>query len=116
MIGKPSYSDIRNVDSENALSIINSITIKHKRPFESFFLDQNPVTIDFLKKCLKFNPYKRITVLEALNHPYVQQFHDESEEKVLDHPILIPIDDNNKLSIQKYREALYTDISLKKKE
>ena len=116
VLGKPSYEDIISIESENALSIINSIEIKHRKGFSSFFKDQNPVTIDFLKKCLEFNPKKRITVDECLKHPFVAQFHDPSEETVLSKPILIPIDDNNKLTLEKYREALYTDIYKKRKK
>ncbi len=116
VLGKPSYQDIKSIDSENALSIINSINIKNKRSFESFFKDQNPVTIDFLKKCLEFNPKKRISVEKALEHPFVAQFHDSGEEKEIGRAVLYPIDDNHKLSIDKYREALYNDIHQKKKE
>lgn len=32
--------------------------------------------IDLLKKLLRFNPTKRLTAEEALNHPYVARFHD----------------------------------------
>ena len=74
------------------------------------------MTIDFLRKCLKFDPTKRMTVDEALNHPYVQKFRKKETEKVLEVAVKIPIDDNNKLTTNKYREALYTDITMKKKE
>jgi mitogen-activated protein kinase 1/3 len=29
---------------------------------------------------LEFDPFKRITVEEALAHPYLAQYHDESDE------------------------------------
>ena len=41
-----------------------------------------------------------MTVEEGLEHPYVQNFHDVKEEKVLRKPILIPIDDNEKLTLE----------------
>lgn len=116
VLGKPSYQDISEIESENASSIIESITLKNRKPFESFFKDQTPQTLDFLQKCLEFNPAKRITIDEALAHPFVAQFREEKSELVLDHPIKIPIDDNQKLSIKEYREALYNDIIQKKKE
>lgn len=36
----------------------------------------NPLAIDLLDKCLTFNPRKRITVEEALAHPYLEPYHD----------------------------------------
>jgi len=116
VLGKPSYQDIAEIESENASSIIDSINIKHKKPFDSFFKDQNPHTIDFLQKCLEFNPAKRMTIDDALAHPFVAQFREPKTELVMDGPIKIPIDDNHKLSIKEYREALYNDIIQKKKE
>lgn len=38
------------------------------------------------------------------------------EEIVLDHVIQPPINDNKKLSLKEYREALYKDIAAKKRE
>lgn len=45
-------------------------------------LQQNakPLAIDLLEKCLTFSPKKRITVEEALAHPYLAPYHDESDE------------------------------------
>lgn len=36
--------------------------------------------IDLLKKLLMFDPSKRITVEEALNHPYLQALHCPEDE------------------------------------
>lgn len=116
VIGKPSSEDVKAINSQNAASIISSISIKNKRSFASFFKDTNPVTLDFLQRCLQFNPEKRMSIDEALAHPFVSSFRDEKEETVVLKPVQIQIDDNRKLSIKEYREALYNDIVQKKKE
>jgi len=46
----------------------------------------------------------------------VQEFHNPAEEHACSKPIEIPLNDHEKLSIQKYREALYSDINARKKE
>lgn len=63
--------------------------------------------MDLLRKLLVFNPKKRLTVEEALSHPYMQDFHDEAEEIRYDGVIQIAIDENTKYSIKEYREALH---------
>ena len=45
-----------------------------------FYLLANPLAIDLLNKLLEFDPAKRITVEEALAHPYLGAYHDEDDE------------------------------------
>lgn len=71
VLGKPSVPDIKAIESENALSIINSINIRYGKAFEQHFADKNPEVLNFLKRCLEFNPDKRMTVDEALAHSLV---------------------------------------------
>ena len=72
------------------------------------------VAIDLLLKLLQFNPKKRLTAEEALEHPYVADFHNPEEEILCDHKIDTPLDDDNKFSKEEYRQKLY-DIVLKRK-
>ena len=72
------------------------------------------VAIDLLLKLLQFNPKKRLTAIEALEHPYVADFHNPEEELLCDHKIDVPLDDDNKFSKDEYRQKLY-DIVLKRK-
>ena len=75
---------------------------------------QDEVVIDLLLKLLQFNPKKRLTAEEALEHPYVADFHNPEEEITCDHKIEIPLDDDNKFTKDEYRKKLY-DIVLKRK-
>ena len=63
---------------------------------------------------MQFNPKKRLTAEEALEHPYVADFHNPEEEILCDHKIDVPLDDDNKFSKEEYRQKLY-DIILKRK-
>ena len=65
---------------------------------------------------LTFNPKKRFDTEQSLGHVYVKDFRSPKEEIVCEKPIFINMDDNTKFTIKEYREALYADISKRKKE
>jgi len=69
-----------------------------------------------LGKCLQFNPQKRISCEEALEHPYLSEFHVPEEEFTCGRTIALSIDDNQEYSLSDFRNQVWEDILLKKKE
>lgn len=65
---------------------------------------------------LVYNPHKRLTVEQALEHPMFVEFKGSEKEDILSEPISIPFNDNKKLKMHDYREALYSGNITKKKE
>jgi len=56
---------------------------------------------------LQFNPDKRITINEALRHPYLAQFHNTKEEVTSKNIIIPPVSDNKKLNLKQYKQLIY---------
>ena len=54
---------------------------------------------DMLEKMLTFNPRKRMTVDELLNHEVVKAFHKPEEEITCDKIVTTSIDDNKKYTV-----------------
>ena len=63
-------------------AILNSLPGKQKYGFTQLFKGASKEALDFLRKTLEFNPSKRLTVEQALKHPFVRQFHNPAEELV----------------------------------
>jgi serine/threonine protein kinase len=40
----------------------------------------NPGAVDLIERMLVFDPFKRITVEQALSHPYLASLHDINDE------------------------------------
>lgn len=54
--------------------------MKKKVPLESLFPTADPLAIDLLEKMLAFDPADRITVIDALAHPYLESYHEIGDE------------------------------------
>jgi len=116
LVGKPKSEDVEAIDSPHAETILNSLSGIKKKSFHQFFGEITDDAMDLLKKLLTFNPENRITVEEALKHPYVIQFSNPEEEILADHAIEVPLNDFIKLSTKEYRDAIYSHIAKKKRE
>ena len=116
VLGKPSESDLHGLNLESTMNIINSIKLRKEKSFSEYFKTEDRVTLDFLQKTLAFDHRKRMTIEEALEHPFLENFKESGEYKVLEKTVEIPIDENTRFSTSVYQEALYNEIIRKKKE
>jgi len=114
--GKPPPEDLAGTRSPFAATMVDSIPLQRHRPPEDMFPSASPEALDLIKRCLQFNPDKRLTAFEALRHPYVAQFHNEADEPACPRVLRIQIDDNTKYSAADYRDRLYREIARRKKE
>lgn len=72
--------DYYGIKSRRAREYIRSLPFKKKIPLKAMFPKQSELALDLLEKLLAFNPVKRITVEEALRHPYLEPYHDPDDE------------------------------------
>lgn len=59
---------------------MESLPYKPRVPWAELFPGADPRALDLLHRMLTFNPHKRITVEEALAHPYLEQYYDPNDE------------------------------------
>ncbi|KAI8844315.1 Mitogen-activated protein kinase [Chytriomyces hyalinus] len=84
ILGTPDDATLRRIGSERAQLYIRSLRRTQKVPWTHLFPKASAVALDLLEKLLTFDPHARITVEQALEHPYLEAYHDISDEPV--HP------------------------------
>jgi len=109
IIGSPQDDDIVHVGSEQARQYIRGLGYRPKVPFSKLFPRASPAAIDLLERMLTFNPSKRITVDEALSHPYVANLHDPNDEPVAVPPFNFDFE-GWELTREEYRDLIYQEM------
>jgi len=75
--GTPDESDLEDLESADVINFIRRLKSRERVDFRDMFSNASDEAIDLLEKLLVFNPRRRITVDEALRHPFFAEFYDE---------------------------------------
>ncbi|KAJ3870127.1 putative MAP kinase [Lentinula novae-zelandiae] len=114
ILGSPSAEDFSTITSRRAREYVRSLPFRRRKDFRVLFPHASEDATDFLSKTRTFHPKERMTVEEALEHPYVAPYHYPEDE-----PCGSPLATENfefdlqkeQLSKAKLKELLYEEIS-----
>ena len=79
-LGTPTEEDLEFVKSEKAKRFMRGQEFRPRVPFSTLFPRASAAAVDLLEKMLIFNPAKRITVADALKHPYMASLNNPDDE------------------------------------
>lgn len=103
------FSDIKDRELLNSLEGYSNL----RSQFDSYFKDYKPEAVDLLKKMLVFDPNQRITVDDALNHPYLAELHCSDDEPITTHVSAFDFDfEIYELKNSDYRDLMWEEIML----
>jgi len=109
LLGTPPQDVIQTICSENTLRFVQSLPKRERVPFKERFPTVEPLALDLLEKMLVFDPVKRLTAEEALAHPYLECYHDPTDEPVADEVFDWSFNDAD-LPVDKWKVMMYSEI------
>ncbi|AQZ17585.1 SLT2 (YHR030C) and KDX1 (YKL161C) [Zygosaccharomyces parabailii] len=98
VLGTPPDETLSRIGSKNVQEYIHQLGFIPKVPFTDIFPQSNPEALDLLEKMLMFDPQERITVEEALEHPYLAIWHDPADEPVCSEKFEFSFESVNEMS------------------
>ncbi|XP_049940412.1 mitogen-activated protein kinase 15 [Schistocerca serialis cubense] len=103
----PSKSDLKSIFAGYGSSLLQKPPPGPHKSLRELLSNSSPDAVDLVCRLVVFNPDKRLTAEQALEHPYVLRFHDKDREPKLKRNVLLPLRDDVKLSVDDYRRKLY---------
>ena len=80
ILGTPDEETLNRIGSQRAQVYIRSLPRVPKVPYSQLYSNAPPLALDLMEKLLAFDPAQRITVEQALGHPYLKEYHDPNDE------------------------------------
>ncbi|KAF6150533.1 hypothetical protein GIB67_030334 [Kingdonia uniflora] len=108
LLGSPTDSDLGFVRNEDSKRYIKQLAKHSGQPLAKLFPHVDPDAIDLVEKMLTFNPTKRITVEEALAHPYLERLHDPVDEPICAKPFSFEFE-QQVLMEEEMKEMIYME-------
>lgn len=109
-LGRPSMRDIKDIDSPQAQSIVAAIKVSYQRSLEELFQQKESDAIDLIKKLLVIDPKKRLSALDALDHPYIQSLNLKNQIQRSDFEVetyvMMEFQDNSLMQIDEYKRCI----------
>ncbi len=112
--GRPPDSDLKSIDTPHVIPILEGLGKSKEGELKEIMTHGDAEVHDFVRLCLQFSPEKRITAAEALQHPFVGNFHHPDAEGVHSSAtkggIALSLNDQIQYKVSAYRDRIYADV------
>ncbi|XP_074270487.1 mitogen-activated protein kinase 4-like [Silene latifolia] len=110
ILGTQNNSNLGFLTSWEALNLLKSWPYTPGITFESLFPYADQEGLDLLNKMLEFDPRKRITAAEALQHPYMRSMYYSLTSQPIPYPCTVDVDAD--AGVDKIRKMIWDEMFL----
>ncbi|AIO01438.1 mitogen activated protein kinase, putative [Leishmania panamensis] len=107
LIGTPSDEDISSVGSAAAQKYLKKKGYRPRPDWRQRYPNASVEALDLLRRMLVFNPKQRITVLQAMRHPFLDQLHDDADDSITYTPF--HFDEQKQKTVLDVKRAIYEE-------
>ncbi|XP_033199944.1 uncharacterized protein LOC117162156 [Bombus vancouverensis nearcticus] len=104
----PTREDLVSVSAGYGTNLLEKTPNAPRRSLKDLLPEVPEKALDLISNLIVFNPNHRLTAVEALEHPYVADFHRRSNEPERGSNVVPLLRDDVQLSVDEYRNKLYS--------
>lgn len=82
VLGSPPDSVTEAIGSDRVRAFIKNLPSRPPVSLDQLYPQAEPEALHLLERMLRFHPRERISVSQALEHPYLAKYHDQDDEPV----------------------------------
>ncbi|CAM8907792.1 unnamed protein product [Rhodiola kirilowii] len=94
VLGSQQEADLEFIDNPKARRYIKTLPFSRGVQFTRLYPQADPLAIDLLQRMLVFDPSKRISVIDALQHPYLAGLNDPCRNPPAQFPVNLELGEN----------------------
>ncbi|CAN0418366.1 unnamed protein product [Pylaiella littoralis] len=108
--GKPSEADLTFVTNKKARNYVLDMTEGPRTALTERFPDASSDALDLLAKMLTFDPARRISVRDAMRHPWLSRFYQVEHETPAPKPAELTAVENLHLTRPNLQQLMFEDV------
>ena len=116
VLGTPSEDEMSFVTDPKAIAYLKSFPPRKRADLVKLYPGADEHALDLINKLLVFNPYFRITLAEALKHPYLTKVRKADKEETSDESVTLSFEKEGDIDIPRLRELFIEEIFWYKKQ
>ena len=110
VLGSQDDKDLNFISNSSAKNFVMQFKGIPKKDFNKILKTNNPDAVDLVEKMLVFNPEKRYSIEECLNHPYLKNMREGIEDPTFNGKINLEFDDQ-KITLSQLFVFLVKEVS-----
>ena len=97
--------------NDRARNYVSLLPARQRTPWKQLYPSASDLALNMLDKLLTFNPHRRITVEDALRHPYLAQYYDPTDEPTAPHPFTFDMELDD-LPLPQLKQLIFEEIEV----
>ena len=111
IVGSQTDEDLQFITNSNVKNYVKQFKGIKRKNLEELLDYHYPLAIDLLNKMLVFNPNKRISIEECLNHEYLKEIREGIEDPIYKGTLNLDFDYDQNITLEKLMEILVKEVS-----
>lgn len=112
VVGTPGEDDLHFITDAKAITYLKSFKQRERKSLGLVYPHSHAALIELIERMVVFDPFKRISLEEAISHPYFDEVRESAKERVAEVPADFEFELIEDITVDTLREYFIKEISM----